>query len=114
MRTSRATAALILISLALAGCALNRRVAVVTTEPAGCRFVRELAVQQCGGYGPPQPGRALIHQFKREARQAGGNTLQCCRTSDEALVLFGEGVNGGPSCFEFHEQVARVYACPRD
>ena len=93
----------------LAACSPLKILEANDVVPAECQLIRELAFMNCAHLGVESGD---LREFRRRARQAGGNSLQCCWLADESEVVYGFNPRAGKVCTEGRMRFARVYACP--
>ena len=94
----------------LSGCSALSKVAVVDAQPEGCTFLQELSFHRACDYnGEVFPEDK--QEFSRLARNIGADTIECCRISEEVVVLALIDRKTGQVCPEVRQRFARAYRC---
>lgn len=97
----------------MSGCSAMHPVEVVDSPPEHCELLEELSFHRACDYeGEVFPED--VQDFKRLARKLGADTIECCRISDEEVVLLlVPKERGGRTCSGARERFARAYRCSK-
>ena len=100
--------------LLMSSCSSFNHVAVISENPSNCEFLGTVSTWQCstGKSGSLKSSRKTLSDLKNEAKKLKGNTLSCCRISEEELVISGVSPKSDEIvCAGMLEHVAEVYSC---
>lgn len=98
--------------IVMSSCSTLDDIAVVDHAPPHCTLIEELSFSRwCDWEGKVYPED--IKDFRKLAKKAGADTLECCRVDPDEVIIIHHGVKKSqlPPCIESRARYARAYRC---